>query len=81
MSVRTTIEINDRHRARLLEIAGQRGQKGFSDIVGEALEWYLGEVRKAEERRKAAAKLRGCLKDDEAVELRAEVRKLRAAWR
>jgi len=40
--VRTTIEIKPGHRARLLEVAARRGEKGFSSVIAEALESYLG---------------------------------------
>ena len=36
--MRTTVEINDRFRARLLQIAAERGEKGFSGMLEEALE-------------------------------------------
>jgi predicted DNA-binding protein len=39
--MRTTIEIPDDQRARLLELAARRGEKGFSALVREALELYL----------------------------------------
>ena len=39
--MRTTIEIRDEHRAKLLEMAARRGEKGFSSIVSEAIELIL----------------------------------------
>jgi hypothetical protein len=39
--MRTTIEMKPEHRARLLELAANRGDKGFSTVVAEALELYL----------------------------------------
>ena len=39
--MRTTIEIKPEHRAKLLELAARRGTKGFSELVGEALDAYL----------------------------------------
>ena len=66
--MRTTIEIKPEHRARLLELAARRGNKGFSELVGEALEAYLRaetdretlpqvlvKIRQLEETRRAAA--------------------------
>ncbi len=61
--MRTTIEIPDEQRARLLEIAGRRGEKGFSKLVQEALELYLND----HERRDAvetAQRLQGRLSDE-----------------
>src|ERR1035437_6874271 len=40
-SVRTTIEMKPEHRARILELAANRGEKGFSTVVADALELYL----------------------------------------
>src|SRR5260370_421628 len=39
--MRTTVEIADEHRARLVELAARRKEKGFSRIVSEAIEQYL----------------------------------------
>ena len=39
--MRTTVEISDSHRARLLKLAADRGEKGFSHLVREALDQYL----------------------------------------
>jgi predicted transcriptional regulator len=39
--VRTTIELRDELRAKLLEMAGRRGEKGFSHLVEEAVDRYI----------------------------------------
>lgn len=78
--MRTTIEIPDEQRARLLEIAARRGEKGFSKLVQEALEFYLND----HERRDAvetAQRLQGRLSDGEADELEQSVSDLRSRWR
>ena len=41
--MRTTIEMKPEHRARILEMAASPGEKGFSNIVAEALELYFRE--------------------------------------
>lgn len=80
-NVRTTIEIKPEHRARLLELAATRGEKGFSSVVNEALELYLrSESGRAEALRKALV-LRGSFSDSDARSLRDETRKIRAQWR
>lgn len=79
--MRTTIEVSDEHRARLLELAARRGDKGFSGIVAEALEHYFQSEEEARERRRAALALRGCFTAEEAAALRDEVRKIRGLWR
>jgi len=40
--VRTTIELKPEHRARLADLAARKGAKGFSSIIAEAIDVYLG---------------------------------------
>jgi predicted CopG family antitoxin len=79
--MRTTIELKDEHRAKLLELAARRGEKGFSDVLAEAIESYLEVLARDEENRKAALRLRGSLSEAEADELRQATRSLREFWR
>lgn len=39
--MRTTIEISDRHRSALFSLAAQRGLRGYSGIIEEALDFYI----------------------------------------
>ena len=43
--MRTTVEITDAQRAELLKLAAQRGEKGFSAVIREALDLYLRQHR------------------------------------
>jgi hypothetical protein len=79
--VRTTIEIRDEQRAKLLKLAGERGEKGFSHLVQEALDKYLDEARGRTERVAAARAVLGSLDDAGAAEMRAAVAKIRERWR
>lgn len=79
--MRTTIELKDEHRAKLLELAARRGEKGFSAVLAEALEIYLEALSRDEENRQAALRLRGSLGEAEADELRRATRSLRESWR
>ena len=81
VSLRTTIEIRDEHRAKLLEMAARRGEKGFSSIVSEAIELLLQAQAKLDEARCRALEVRGSLGEREAEDLRKEVSQLRAEWR
>lgn len=79
--MRTTIELSDEYRARLLDLAARRGQKGFSSIVEEALGKYFereDQRRKAVDRALAAL---GSLSPEEADRLEKEVEGLRRSWR
>ena len=79
--MRTTVEIRDDLRARLLEIAARRGEKGFSKIVEEALESYLRRDGDGEAARLEALATRGALTGDEAEDLERRTREIREHWR
>jgi hypothetical protein len=79
--VRTTIEIKPEHRARLLELAARRGEKGFSSVIAEAVEVYLAGSTEQERFRKRALRLRGTLPHDEAQRLQQSSETLRGFWR
>jgi len=79
--MRTTIELKPEHRSRLLAVAAQRGEKGFSSVVGEALEVYLNAQTDWEHRRQRALALQGRLKAKEARQLRTRAAALRKEWR
>ncbi len=79
--MRTTIELKDEHRARLLEMAARRGEKGFSALINDAVEMYLEAEDAGEARRRAALALRGRLGGREAAGLRAATAALRESWR
>jgi predicted transcriptional regulator len=78
--MRTTVEIPDAQRARLLELAARRGQKGFSALVQEALELYLRSQQKQDAVKRAAG-LCGRLSASEADDLEASVVRIRSRWR
>ncbi len=79
--VRTTIELSDEHRARLLELAARRGEKGFSALIGEALEAYFASDAAADDRRRAALAARGAMAKTQAEELRERCATIRGGWR
>lgn len=79
--VRTTIELKDEHRARLLEMAARQGKKGFSDLIGEAIEAFLNRIEERGETLDKALASRGGLTETEAVELGIQVEGIRDTWR
>ena len=79
--MRTTIEMKTEHRAKLLEIAANRGQKGFSSVVSEAIDVYLGLEAQMEKQRQRVLDLEGALSQKEAKELRKQVELIRDTWR
>lgn len=79
--MRTTIEITDEHRARLLELAARRGEKGFSGLVQEALDLYLDGGAERDERVRGALAALGSLDAAAADRLEESARRLRESWR
>jgi len=81
LTMRTTVEISDAHRAKLLEIAARRGEKGFSRLVEEALDQYLADESSRKGRVEAAIALGGSFSDKAADALEESVRRIRGTWR
>lgn len=77
--MRTTIELKDEHRARLLALAARKGLRGYSRVVEEAVDRYL---REAEGREEVSIQyLRGILTDKEAAKFKKAVEGARKKWR
>jgi predicted transcriptional regulator len=79
--VRTTIELKPELRARLVELAARRGEKGISSVIAEAVEVYLAGSTEQERFRKRALRLRGTLPHDEARRLQQSSGTPRQFWR
>ena len=71
--MRTTIEIPDEQRAKLLEAAAKRGEKGFSSIVQEALADYFDAEEKRQEKVRRALEVIGSLDADQTAALERSV--------
>ena len=77
--MRTTIEIPEELRHRLVHEASVRHKKGFSEIIVEALEQYF---RFGEDKRKTMIKkLQGCLNEDEYSKEKKRLKEGRDNWR
>ena len=48
--MRTTIEVSDKHRSILLALAAQKGLRGYSGIIKEALDYYIEHQSKTAEK-------------------------------
>jgi predicted transcriptional regulator len=79
--MRTTVELKDEHRAKLLELAARRGEKGFSEVLADAIETYLDTLSSDEAKRHLALALRGAFAEEDADELRRATRSIRDSWR
>lgn len=80
-AMRTTVEIRDDQRAKLLELAARRGEKGFSRIVEEALDRYFSGGDGDDERVRRALAAIGSLDEESAERLEESARRIRATWR
>jgi hypothetical protein len=79
--MRTTIELTPTQRARLLATAARRGEKGFSAIVGEALDRYFdGEAARLDRLERALSAI-GSISDEEADRMEADASAIRSPWR
>ena len=75
--MRTTIEISDNHRSILLSLAAQKGLRGYSNIIQEAI---THQTRAAEAKRDIL-KMQGSWKKQETKEIRFKLAELRENWK
>ncbi len=77
--MRTTVEISDEQHRALSAMAQQRGLRGFSLLVQEAVQAYLDDQSDAEI--EALLQLQGSITDGEADELERRLTQTRSTWR
>lgn len=77
--MRTTVELSNEKRAKLLAIAARRGLRGYFRLIDEALDLYLArEEEKRAGELKELLSLAGTLTDAEAAEME---KRIGEAWR
>ena len=79
--MRVTIKISQRHRKALRTLAVQRRQRGYSGVLGEAIEEFLTSKHERVRQRTTFLSLAGSLPVEEGNELPAAVQTLRKNWR
>ncbi len=79
--MRTTVEIPDKQRAKLLELAARRAEKGFSGLVQEALELYFRQEDERQRKIQGALSVLGTLEKKSAREMRQSIKAVRERWR
>jgi metal-responsive CopG/Arc/MetJ family transcriptional regulator len=79
--MRTTIEIPDKIRAELLALAAKRRMRGYSQIIKEAIELYLQEMRRREKNKRQVLKLEGAWADEDADRIAEAVESAWAGWK
>ena len=85
--MRTTIELTDDQRAKLLALAAKRRLRGYSPLIQEALDRYLedpsngGRAKTRARAARAARKIRGSLSVADADRMRRRIEELWRRWR
>lgn len=79
--MRTSIEISNKHRRILLSLAAQKGLRGYSRIIQEALDYYIVHQTKMSERKRDILKMKGSWKAEETKEIRSKLTELRENWK
>ncbi|MEW6229416.1 MAG: ribbon-helix-helix protein, CopG family [Bacillota bacterium] len=79
--MRTTIEISNELRAKLLALAARRGLRGYSEIVREAVEEYIARQDKKQEALEKVLKLKGSLTSEEAEAAEKTIREFWDRWK
>lgn len=82
LRMRTTIEIDDEKLIKLKKLAAERGERGFSKLVDEALAAFLGDAEQQRRRRLANAicAAAGSITDETAEEMIRFARESRRTW-
>ncbi len=78
--MRTTVDLKEDHRAVLHAIAVQRGWRGYSRVIEEAIECYLAHHHDAAKARAALLERRGAWSSSSADQIRAAIETLRQQW-
>jgi len=78
--MRTTIEIREDHRVLLHAIAAERGWRGYSKVVEEAIDFYLDHHAVAAAARRALRGRKGAWSEEESARMQEAVQALRARW-
>ena len=79
--MRTTIEVSDRHRIILLSLSAQRGLRGYSGIIQEALDYYIEHQIRAKDAKSDILKMKGSWKTEETKKIRSNLTELRENWK
>lgn len=78
--MRTTIELDDELREELVKEAAQRGERGYSSIINEALREYLENRSNRNEKLRGALDLRGSYDEDDEQQLRERIERAWTDW-
>ena len=79
--MRTTIEVSDRHRMILLSLSAERGLRGYSSIIQEALDYYIEHQIRTKDAKRDILKMKGSWKTEETKKVKSKLTELRENWK
>ena len=78
--MRTTIELSDRHRGILHALSSERGLRGYSKIIEEAIDFYITEKALKDKTAQELIKLKGSWSVKEGERIKAKLKEVRKDW-
>ena len=79
--MRTTIEVSDRHRIILLSLSAERGLRGYSSIIQEALDYYIEHQIRTKDAKRDILKMKGSWETEETKKVKSKLIELRENWK
>ena len=79
--VRTTIEISDKHRSVLLSLAAEKGLRGYSRIIEDALDYYIANYGRISDTKQKILNMKNAWSANETEETKARLNTFRANWK
>ena len=78
--MRTTIELSDRHRGILHALSSERGLRGYSRIIEEAIDFYIEEKALKDNTVQELLQLKGSWSAEEGERMKAKLKEIREDW-
>ncbi len=79
--MRTTIELSNDRRSSLHSLAAQRGLRGYSKLIEEAVDLYIQEKTLGRSKVEHLLKMRGTWNKEEARRFRKKLGEIRKNWK
>ncbi|MDY7030332.1 MAG: hypothetical protein SVY10_00315 [Thermodesulfobacteriota bacterium] len=78
--MRTTVELSDRHRGILHALSTERGHRGYSKIIEEAIDFYISERALKDKAAQEIIMLKGSWNVEEGERIKTKLKKVRKDW-
>jgi hypothetical protein len=79
--MRTTIELSNDQRSALHSLAAQKGLRGYSRLIQEAVDLYLKGTSKKRKGNNYLLKMKGTWSQEEALRFRKKLVEIRQNWK